>query len=141
MRGFHAVGVLGCIGVGVVTLSGCSTDVLIWGSDGARVIEVTDQLIGEVAADGRSVLVCANADVQLGTPADWEGRSAGEPERFTGQFWAEQVPLDPHWSINIEGLPEGASPGDQFPGDVFYRESGDGLCVIDVVWATLASRG
>jgi len=122
----------------VAAVTGCSPlDALVWGPDGARVIATTQQLIDDLADDGRSALLCADADVQLGEPRDWAGRTAGEPERFTGGFWTEQVALDPQWNINVEGLPDGAVPGDRFPGDVFYRESEEGLCVIDVVWSTL----
>lgn len=125
----------------VATLTGCSIDQAIWGTEGARVIQTTEDLIQDVAATGGSELLCADADVELGAPSDWESRSAGEPERFTGDHWAAQAPLDPQWSINLEGLPPGATPGSQHPGDVFYRETDDGLCVIDVAWATLASEG
>ena len=108
-----------------------------WGIDGARIIQTTETLIDDLASDGASDLVCENAEVDLGEPGDWTARSAGEPERFVAEYWVEQVPLDPQWSINLEGVPEGASSGDQFPGDVFYRETDDGFCVIDVVWSTL----
>lgn len=39
----------------------------------------------------------------------------------------------------MEGLPEGAVPGSQYPGDVFYSEMDDGLCVIEDAWATLVA--
>ncbi|MGM1018012.1 MAG: hypothetical protein ACQEW8_10790 [Actinomycetota bacterium] len=141
MRILRAATLTGLLVAGTAFLGGCSAHALIWGNDGARVIDVTEQLIGEISVDGGSTLACDDADLQLGTRVDWEGRSAGEPERFTGQFWTEQVPLDPQWSINIEGLPDGATAGDQFPGDVFYRESEDGLCAVDIVWTTLESVG
>lgn len=141
MRVVRSMAVLGLVAGGAAVITGCATDALIWGSDGARVIAATEQLISDVAGGGPSTLVCADAQLDLGTPADWEGRSAGEPERFTGVFWAEQVSLDPQWSINLEGLPHGATPGDRFPGDLLYREGDDGLCLIDVAWTTLESRG
>lgn len=114
---------------------------MIWGPDGSRVIDTTEQLIDEVVDGVDTMLLCTGAVLELGTPADWEGLSAGEPERFTGDFWEEQIALDPQWSINLEGLPAGAQPGDTFPGDVFYRDAGDGLCVIDVTWVTLEAVG
>ena len=40
-----------------------------------------------------------------------------------------------------EGLPEGLTPGSTFPGDVFYRETDEGLCVIDIAWSTLVTEG
>ena len=68
-------------------------------------------------------------------------RSAGEPERFVAGYWDEQVPLDPQWNISIGGLAKGAEPGGKHPGDVFYRATDDGLCVIDVAWSTLIAVG
>lgn len=123
------------------SLTGCSVDTLIWGGDGARVIETTESLIADLADGEASELVCADAQADLGTPTDWQGLSAGEPERFVPGYWDAQVPLDPQWSINLEGLPEGAAPGSVHPGDVFYRETDEGLCVIDVAWSTLAAEG
>lgn len=35
---------------------------------------------------------------------------------------------------------DGATSDRVFPGDVFYRETDDGLCVLDVVWSTVVSR-
>lgn len=122
-------------------LSGCSIDSLIWGPDGARVIQTTEVLI-DALADGKSTgLICPDSPADLGEPSDWAGLSAGEPERFFADYWDEQVPLDPQWSINLEGLPEGLTPGSTFPGDIFYRETGDGLCVIDIAWSTLVAEG
>lgn len=123
----------------MVLLTGCSLDTLIWGTDGAQVIKVTDKLVSDFASDGTSDLVCGDFDAEIGTPRDWSGLSAGEPEEFFGEHWIEQVELDPQWSINLEGMPEGAAPGSRYPGDVFYRETDDGLCAIDVSWATLIS--
>lgn len=123
------------------TLTGCSVDTLIWGNDGAQVIQTTENLIKDLASGGTSDLVCEDAETDLGTAKDWDGRSAGEPERFVAEYWGEQAPLDPQWNINLEGLPDGATPGDKFPGDIFYRETGDGLCVIDVAWSTLVDVG
>ena len=33
--------------------------------------------------------------------------------------------------------PPGTRPGDEFPGDVFFRQIGTELCVVDVTWSTL----
>ncbi len=77
----------------------------------------------------------------LGAPSDWSGLSAREPEEFVAGYWADQAALGPQWSINLEGFPEGAVPGSRYPGDVFYRETDDRLCVVDVAWATLVAVG
>src|SRR3546814_12403647 len=103
MRLSRAVTLLVLIGGAATVLVGCSPDALIWGSEGARVIEVTEQLIGEVAEDGDSALVCADAEVELGPPAHWTGRPAGERARFTGDCREERAPITPQWSINLEG--------------------------------------
>ncbi len=141
MKTFRSFALVGFAVVCSTTLTGCSIDSLIWGTEGARVIGTTENLIQDLAKDGTTDLVCADAQVDLGTPNDWDGLSAGEPERFAAEYWEAQVPLDPQWSINLEGLPSGATPGNQHPGDVFYRETKDGLCVIDVAWWTLVDEG
>lgn len=120
-------------------LAGCSVDSLIWGRDGAKVIEATEKLIADLAAGETSDLVCADSTADFGNPSDWSSLSAGEPEKFSGKYWKDQTALNPKWSINLEGLPEGASSGTTFPGDLFFRETGDELCVIDVAWATLSA--
>lgn len=142
MKTLRALALAGFVTATSVTLTGCSVvDTLIWGNDGAQVIQTTEALIQDLASGKTSNLVCEEAEVELGTAQDWEGRSAGEPEHFFAEYWDEQVHLDPQWNINLEGLPDGAVPGDKHPGDIFYRETDDGLCVIDVVWSTLISTG
>jgi hypothetical protein len=122
----------------VVALSGCvALDVVIWGPGGARVIATTEAVI-DAASDGDfDAFACDDSVADFGEPADWEGRSAGEPERFVPEYHAQQVALDPAWSINLELGPEEPAPGLEFPGEVFYRETDDGLCVIDIGWATV----
>lgn len=124
-----------------VLLTGCSMDSVIWGSDGSRVIETTEKLIADLAAGETSDLVCDESTANFGNPGDWSSLSPGEPEKFTGKYWKDQAALNPTWSINLEGLPEGATSGDTYPGDVFYRETDGRLCVIDVAWATLSAVG
>lgn len=124
-----------------VLLTGCSVDTLIWGSDGAQVIQLTEKLVSDLASGETSESVCMNSVAELGAPSDWAGLSAGEPEEFVAKYWVDQAALDPQWNINLEGLPEGAVPGSRFPGDIFYRATDDGLCVIDVAWSTLIAVG
>ena len=104
-------------------------------------IHLTEKLVSDLASGESSDLVCMNSVADLGAPSDWSGLSAGEPEEFVAEYWHDQSALDPQWSINLEGLPEGAVPGSHYPGDVFYRETDDGLCVIDVAWVTLVAVG
>ena len=104
-------------------------------------IEASEKIIAELAAGGTSDLVCADSTADFGEPNDWSSRSAGEPEKFTGKYWEDQAGLNPKWSINLEGLLDGASQGTTFPGDVFFRETDGELCVIDVAWATLSAVG
>lgn len=120
-------------------LTGCSIDTVIWGKDGARVIQTTERLVSDLASGKKSGIICKDSVAELGKPGDWSGLSAGEPEEFFAGHWVDQAAFDPQWSINLEGLPEGAMPGKHYPGDVFYREADDGLCVIDVAWSTLVS--
>lgn len=141
MKSLRLIALTGFATAAAMTLSGCSLNTLIWGDDGARVIQATESFIDDVAAGEPSALVCEGADLDLGTARDWAGRSAGEPERFSSEYWDEQSLLDPQWNINVEGLPEGALPGDTFPGDLLYRETDAGLCVVDVVWSTLLDVG
>lgn len=123
------------------TLTGCAMDVLRWGPDGAQVIQTTEELIGDLSAGDPSDIICDDSAADLGEPTDWAGLAAGEPEHFVAEYWDEQVPLDPQWSINLENVPDGARPGDTYPGDVFYRATDEGLCVVDVAWWTIESLG
>ncbi|MCP2031415.1 hypothetical protein L1277_001506 [Okibacterium sp. HSC-33S16] len=132
---------LGAAGALIVLLSGCSMDALIWGGDGARVIDTTEHLIEAVATGEGTDLMCADGVADLGHPEDWEGLSAGEPERFHAEYWQEQVAADPSWNINLEGSIDGLTPGQNVPSDVFLRETEGGLCVTDVEWATIESIG
>lgn len=123
------------------TLTGCSIDSVIWGPDGARVIQTTEDLVDDMSGGEASDLICDDSAAELGEASDWVGLSAGEPEHFVAEYWDEQATLDPQWSINLEGLPDGLTPGATYPGDVFYRATDEGLCVIDIVWSTLVAEG
>lgn len=81
--------IAGLTAAGAAGMVGCSADALIWGYDGAQVIRTTEKLIQDLGSGERSDVICEDADVDLGAAGDWEGRSAGEPEQFTSDFWAE----------------------------------------------------
>lgn len=121
----------------VVLLSGCSLDTVIWGADGAGVIQTTEGLIEAAASGDADSFVCAGHDPELREPANWEGLSAEEPERFVAEYWPDQAELDPDWSINLSLAQKRVVAGEEFPGDVFYQEADDGLCLVDVAWWTV----
>ncbi len=132
----------GCVAISLVAvLSGCSADAMIWGPEGARVIQTTEDLIDEMSDGGPTDLACNETAADFGSPSDWDGLAAGEPEQFVAEYWDEQAPLDPEWSINLENMPTGLTPGSTFPGDVFYKEIDGELCVVDVAWSTLIAEG
>lgn len=68
-------------------MTGCSVDTLIWGPDGAQVIETTELLIRDLSAGEPSEIIFDDSVADLGEPTDWAGLSAGEPEHFTGEHW------------------------------------------------------
>jgi hypothetical protein len=120
-----------------LALTGCSLDGLIWGPEGASVIDTTRELIDAAAAGDADSLVCEGRDLDLGSPSAWDGLSAEEPEPFVAEYWPEQVDLDPTWSINLS-LPTGrVASGVEYPGNLFYRDDGGGLCLVDVAWWTV----
>ena len=120
-----------------LVLTGCSLDGLIWGPEGAGVIDTTRELIDAAAADDADGYVCAGRDLDLGCPSAWDGLSAEEPEQFVAEYWPEQAEHDPTWSINLS-LPTGrVASGVEYPGDLFYREDDGGLCLVDIAWWTV----
>ncbi|MDF2582191.1 MAG: hypothetical protein K0R33_834 [Mycobacterium sp.] len=125
----------------LVALTGCSVDSLIWGTEGAGVIQTTNRVIEAGQSGEAASFLCSTAEVDLGEPSDWQGLTAGEPEHFNPEYWAEQAPLEPAWNVNLQLEPERAVSGYAFPGDVFFQETEDGLCVLDVVWSTVTSSG
>lgn len=129
------------VAVFAAAMTGCSVDTLIWGPDGAQVIETTELLIRDLSAGEPSEIICDDSVADLGEPTDWAGLSAGEPEHFTGEYWMEKAALDPQWMINLEGLLDGSTGGDAYPGDVFYRDADNRLCVIDIAWSTINPQG
>jgi len=120
-----------------VVLSGCSHNTVLWGGDGAAVIDTTTDLIDAAAAGDADQYICEGQDPELRESADWEGLSAEEPERFVAKYWPDQVPLKPNWNIGLSLSAERVINGEEFPGYVFYRETDDGLCVVDVTWWTV----
>jgi hypothetical protein len=122
-------------------LAGCSMDTVIWGPEGARVIDTTTKVIDAAASGSAAEYACADSVADFGAPQDWDGLAAGEPEAFNAHHWSAQAPLDPAWSINLEGAGANAPEGEEAPGDVFYQRDGDDLCVVDVAWTTRISTG
>lgn len=120
-----------------LALAGCSVDTLIWGPDGAGVIQATEELIDAAAAGDADDLVCPGRELDLGDRERWEGLSAEEPERFVEGHWDEYAALDPAWSINLSLPAERVASGEEFPGDVFYRETDEGLCLVGIAWSTV----
>jgi len=117
-------------GVAALTLAGCAVvDAVIWGPEGSRVIATTEQLIAGASGADATDLTCDDFVGDLGEPDAWSGLSAGEPEAFDAEASVDRPNLDATWRINLEGMGSGMSPT-----DVFYRETGDSLCVADVIW-------
>lgn len=130
---------IGSAAVAMLTavLAGCSADTLIWGQDGSQVIETTERLIDAAAAGEGDAFICDGFAPELRAPGDWKGLSAEEPEQFVEEYWPEQARHDPEWSINLSLAEDRVAAGVQYPGDVFYRETEDGLCLVDVAWWTV----
>lgn len=123
-----SVAIVGVLG------AGCSVDSVVWGSDGAQVIETTERIIDAASEGNIDAYVCADSAPELRDSEDWKGLSAEEPERFTPEYWPEQAPLDPSWSINLSLPADRVNPGEEYPGDVFYRNTDGGLCLVAVAW-------
>jgi hypothetical protein len=124
-------------GVSLVALSGCSIDAAIWGPDGARVINTTEQLIAGASSGSQGSFACGDSSATFGEADVWDGLSAGEPEQFDPQTSLDRPAVDATWRINLEGAGLGSASGEEVPTDVFYRESATGLCVADVIWQTI----
>lgn len=128
---------LALAGGSLVALSGCSLDGLLWGPDGARVIDTTDRLIAAASSGEQDSLACEQIGVDFGDAEMWDGLSPGEPEQFDPTDSVDRPELDATWRINLEGTSLGETPEAETPTDVFYRETEDGLCVADVIWQTV----
>jgi hypothetical protein len=137
MRRTRAAAAAALAGLGLV-VSGCAAiDLVIWGPDGAAVIRTTERFVDAASAGDGASFVCDGHDPDLRAPADWVGMSAEEPEAFHAESWADQAPLEPSWIISLSLPDERVAPGSEHPGVVFYQETDDGLCVVDVVWSTV----
>ncbi|MDF2509212.1 MAG: hypothetical protein K0Q52_3071 [Microbacterium sp.] len=102
-------------GGSLVLLAGCSVDGMLWGPEGARVIDVTEQLIDAAPSDAQDSFAC-------------------DDDRATS---VDRPSLDATWRINLEGAGMDGASGGSVPTDVFYREEESGLCVADVIWQTV----
>lgn len=118
----------------------CSPDPIIWGSDGAQVRAVTDQIIEDVETSGSSTKICSDANVDLGASTAWKHLAAGEPEQYTGDQWEKYADIDPTWLINLSSTDTQEADGSrEVPAYLFYRGSGDELCVAAIEWGELAT--
>lgn len=128
----------------LVALSGCSVERALWGADGARVIDTTEQLIAAASSGEQDSLVCEDSAADLGDAQVWDGLGAGEPEQFDPASSVDRPGLDASWRVNLEETGSGGNSGQKVPTDVFYRETGTGtgtdLCVADVIWQTVSVR-
>jgi hypothetical protein len=124
-------------GGSLVLLAGCSVDGMLWGPEGARVIDVTEQLIDAAPSDAQDSFACDDLAVKFGDEGVWDGLSAGEPEQFDRATSVDRPSLDATWRINLEGAGMDGASGGSVPTDVFYREEESGLCVADVIWQTV----
>jgi hypothetical protein len=128
---------LALAGGSLVALSGCSIDGVLWGPEGARVIDTTEQLIAAASSGGQDSLACDDLAADFGDAGLWDGLGAGEPEQFDPATSADLPGLDATWRINLEGTGIGETSGKEVPTDVFYRETQAGLCVADAIWQTV----
>ena len=131
------VGAVIVAGASLVVLSGCSLDTALWGADGARVIDTTEQLIDAASSGAQDTLACEGSAADFGDSQAWEELSAGEPEEFNAATSVDRPSLDAAWRINLEGTATRRVSGEVSPTDVFYREVNDGLCVADIIWQTI----
>ncbi|MBN9155650.1 MAG: hypothetical protein J0I44_06630 [Microbacterium sp.] len=120
-------------------LAGCSLNTVVWGPEGARVIETSERFIRAAAAGDADSFVCAGQHPDLREPGDWVGVDAEEPEKFDADRWPALAALGPAWTINLSAGGRASSPGDQQPGDLVFGRTADGLCVLAVAWMTVGS--
>lgn len=128
-----------CISLAAACVA-CSTDSVVWGAEGAQVRAVTEQVIDDIEASGETSKVCTDAAVELGSSTAWEGLAAGEPEEYTGDQWEDFADLSPTWVINLSPThTEHVEGVQEVPVYLFYRGSGEDLCVVGIEWGELAT--
>lgn len=130
------------LSVGAIVLgacTACSTDSLVWGSDGAAVRATAEQVIDDMKSLGDSSKICADAEVDTGSANAWRGLAAGEPEEYTGKEWEGYAEVAPAWFINLSPGEE-AVGGSEIPSFLFLRGSKNDLCVAAIEWSELATE-
>lgn len=127
-------------GGSLVTLAGCSVDEMLWGAEGANVIETTEQLIAAATSRAQDSLACPDSAANFGDAGLWNGLDAGEPEPFDPTTSRDRPGLDATRRINLEGAGIGVDSGREVPTDVFYRTTETGLCVADIIWQEVVVR-
>lgn len=110
---------------------------MLWGPDGSRVIDTTNQLIAAASSGEQDSFACEDLVADFGEAGLWDGLGAGEPEQFYPATSVDRPGLDATWRINLEGAGMGETSSTDVPTDVFYRETETGLCVADVMWQTV----
>lgn len=126
---------IGACSLAVVSLSACAPDQMIWGAEGAEVRALAEQFIEDAAISEEPEVACAEADLRFGASEAWDGLTAGEPEQYTGDDFEEFGHLSPTWLINLSPIDSDESAGvREVPTYLFYRGSGEALCVVGVSW-------
>lgn len=110
---------------------------MLWGREGARVIDTTEQLVAAASSGEQDAFACEDLAADFGDASLWDGLGAGEPEQFSPETSVDRPGLDATWRINLEGSGIGETSATDVPTDVFYRETEIGLCVADVMWQTV----
>lgn len=129
-----------CLTLALAACAACSPESLIYGTEGANVRTVTNELIADVGGSGQTTRLCEDARVDLGATSAWEGLAAGEPEEYTGTELADFADLSPSWFINLSPADVEASQVPvEVPTHVLYRGSGEELCVAGVSWGERAA--
>ncbi|MFS0894262.1 hypothetical protein [Microbacterium sp. 179-I 3D3 NHS] len=138
MRRYVGVVALGVGAVVVAACSGCSTDALVWGSEGAAVRSVAEQVIDDMQSSGSSSKLCADAALEVGSSEVWETMAPGEPEKYTGEESKDYTDASPTWFINLSPTDD-ATSGSEVPNFLFLRGSGEDLCVVAIEWGELST--
>lgn len=138
MRKFVRVVAWGVGTIAVAACTACSTDSLVWGSEGAAVRSVAERVIDDMQSLGDSSEVCAGADLEMGSSQAWETMAVGEPERYTGEERTDYADVSPTWFINLSPTDD-AIGGTEVPSVLFLRGSGEDLCIVAIEWGDLST--